>query len=443
MPSHWSVVIEESGRSGSVIYREAAGAIVCPWEFSGGEAVVAVRVGTAAEWLRSHPWTVGRREEILGRIAAEVIRQRAPSCTTRLDESSGWMSVLASPGPGPEPKPPVVGRIAPPPVPAPMRVLAPDPGRAAAQADAVRFVRRLRSLRMIVALVVGLVALIVGAGWWAATSALSVASTASRFGESVRSGTTIATLVHGLEPSMPTLHRDGSKDRFTVGVLLHTADGSRPPRSIDLARGLTSTEMLNSRLLGVDAQRVWFRTTAHGAIDLATDRVLSGAEYARVQTLAPQPTGRITDLATGDRALELLLDTDGPDRASPPSGTVAAEPPTPIFHARYLRATRAGSLLVLPAQPTAAPPLASGVLRIHWTSQYRSGTLRLCRLDPAGNAVWERDLGLARLEEVLPDPERPAFIGTLPAPSGTLPEPVLVIVDAATGTVTTHPLNRR
>jgi hypothetical protein len=443
MPTRWSVVVEESGRSGSVIYREAEGAIVCPWEFSGGEAVVAVRVGTAAEWLRSHPWAVGRREEILGRIAGEVVRQRAPSCFMQLDESNGWMNVLGSRGPAPG----AGGRIAPPPpVPAPLRALAADPARAAAQASAVRFVRRLGALRMLVALVallVGLVALIVGTGWWAAVSALSLAPTASRFGESMRSGTTIATLVHGLEPSMPTLHRDGSKDRFTVGVLLHTADGSRPPRHIDLARGLTSTEMLNSRLLGVDAQRVWFRTTDHGAIDLATDRVLSGAEYARVQALAPRPTGRISDLATGERALELLLDEDGPDRGSPPSGASAAEPTTPIFHARTLLASRAGSPLVLPAQPTAAPPLASGVLRIHWTSPYRSGTLRLCRLDPAGNAVWERDLGLARLEEVLPDPEHPAFIGTLSAPSGTLPEPVLVIVDAATGTVTTHPLNRR
>ena len=474
-----------------MVYREAAGVIACPWEFAGGDAVAAVRVGTAAEWVRAYPWAAGRREEIVGRIAAEVIRQRAPSCRARLDESSGWLSIVMGDGP----------RQAPPPRPASLaagqaQAQAQARAQAQAQADAVRFVHRFRSFQMIVALLVCGVALVVGAGVWIGKSALAAGTPASRFGESVRSANTIATLVHRLEPSLPSLHRDGSKDRFTVGVLLHAADGSVPPRMVEIARRMTSTEMLNSKLLGIDAQFVWFRGDEHGAIDIAAGRVLSASDFARVQPLAPTPSGRITDLATGDRALELhlaaggllsptqfllaadatraardfkpggstravvdfepskepiLLFTgevesaanDAPTNGRVRLGALVERPNPPVFHASFLRASRAGPLLVVPAKSDPTPPLATGLLRLHWTSQYRSGTVHLSRVDELGTVVWERDLGLSKLEEILPDPQFPAFIGTLPAPSGRLPEPALVIVDAATGAVTTHALVSR
>ena len=73
----WSVGIEETGRNGSVTYRDAAGSLSFYWEFGGGDTVATLEVGTESEWRSRPPWAAARRTEILRRIADEVIRQKA------------------------------------------------------------------------------------------------------------------------------------------------------------------------------------------------------------------------------------------------------------------------------------------------------------------------------------------------------------------------------
>lgn len=459
----WDVLISEQGRCGTVVYRDPAGTIACPWEFGGGEVVASVSIGTEAEWRRDHPWTAGRRAEILARLGSEIVRQRAPSCDVEIEEARGWMHLVQR---RPLGSPAAAGVAAP--------AAALTPQQASAQ-----FVRRFTRLRATAGIGFGVGAAVLGLIAWIGRAALSIETTGTRFGDSVRVGNVIATMMQRLEPYVPSLHRDASKDRYSVGVLLHAADGSVPPRYLEIEGGLTGGSVQTVQFIGTDATRIWFRASEVGAIDLATGRLLSAAELAKVQSLAPKPTGRLIDLASGERARDLHLAmagllsptewiataseatvksdfktgstakpvvdcerSSGPDlvftaqvdrsESRPRLEGIVAQPNPPVYHASLLRTSRDGPLLVL-AGPTS-------VLRLHWKSQYRSGTVFLSRLDASGTALWECDLGLAKLDEVLPDPLRPAFIGTRPTPANSVAEPVLVIVDAATGSVRTHSL---
>lgn len=89
----WKVEIAENGRCGNVIYWEPAGSLRFYWEF-GGRALAIIEVGTQAEWNQHHPWAAPRRAEILKRVADEVIRQRAPRSTARLNEERGTLDIL-------------------------------------------------------------------------------------------------------------------------------------------------------------------------------------------------------------------------------------------------------------------------------------------------------------------------------------------------------------
>ncbi len=88
----WDVVVTEDGRPGTVIYREPGQELRFWWEFGGGDAVAMISVGTDAEWAERHPWVGARRQEIIGRVTEEVIRQRAPSCKGTLDDR-GWITL--------------------------------------------------------------------------------------------------------------------------------------------------------------------------------------------------------------------------------------------------------------------------------------------------------------------------------------------------------------
>jgi hypothetical protein len=92
-PEGWRVDITEEGRGGHVHYREAAGTISFYWEF-GGIAVAILSFDSETQWEKKHPWATGRRAEILERVAAEVIRRKAPSCHGEIDERSGSIEIL-------------------------------------------------------------------------------------------------------------------------------------------------------------------------------------------------------------------------------------------------------------------------------------------------------------------------------------------------------------
>lgn len=79
--------------SGYVSYREGLRSISFYWEFGGGDIVAIVWIGEDSVWERQHAWAVARKREILGRVAREIVRQRAPTCVADIDEAGGYIYV--------------------------------------------------------------------------------------------------------------------------------------------------------------------------------------------------------------------------------------------------------------------------------------------------------------------------------------------------------------
>jgi len=89
----WSVAFAERGRDGYVYYHEPAGVITFYWEFGGGDTVAIITSEKEAKWRKEFPWVAARRQEILERVASEVIRQKAPGCSAEIDKKEGCIYV--------------------------------------------------------------------------------------------------------------------------------------------------------------------------------------------------------------------------------------------------------------------------------------------------------------------------------------------------------------
>ncbi|MBP7515575.1 MAG: hypothetical protein KA791_13560, partial [Flavobacteriales bacterium] len=244
------MTIIENGREGTVDYREPAGALSFHWEFSGGDVVASVRVGTEAEWRQSHRWAMERRSAIIRSIAAEVVRQKAPTCIPEIDEASGWLHLRQSQSGTPQRSP-----VA-------------QPGFSMA---------RYRSVRMKFAVGVGVIALIAGAVMWFKNKVLVIdPGKGIPFGSCVRTDTHIATLIETLEPYTPSLHRDHSKDRHRLSVFLVPLDGSTP-KCIPLIGDLTPGAYSLGKILGSDGLTLWSDAAGLHGVDLRTyDVIRSG-----------------------------------------------------------------------------------------------------------------------------------------------------------------------
>lgn len=80
---------------------------------------------------------------------------------------------------------------------------------------------------MLLALGVGLAALVIGGGAWLKNKVLVIdPGTGTPLGSSMRTGAHIATLIQTLEPYTPSLNRAHSKDRQRLGIPLVPLDGS-------------------------------------------------------------------------------------------------------------------------------------------------------------------------------------------------------------------------
>lgn len=417
------------------------------WEFGGGDRIAVVSVGTVAHWQSRHAWSADRRGEILGRVGSELVGQRAPTARVVADERAGKLELVVTDATAPRPAPP----------------------------GAASLPRTFTELRAKMAMWVGGIVLLLALVAWIGRSWLTIATTGTPLGASVRVGDTIATLIQRLEGYVPSLHRDHSKDRYSVGLLLHTAGAGTAPRYVEIARGHTAGALQLSKFLECDAERLRFRAPEPGAYDLDRGRLLGPDELRREPPPAPTRTHPLTELASGDDALLLHLAAAGRVSATRWLGVLTAEAAArdhapgsvapslvrmarssqpralyvgdlapdggrarltqlraragePLFNGAFVRAAPDGELLRL-ADP-------AGLLLLHETQRYRGGTVTLTRVDDDGREVWRRDLGIGELWQVLPDVKRPAFIGTRPRVPDKVSEPILVIVDAGTGEAT-------
>lgn len=78
--------IEQSGRGGSITYKEEDKRAVFGWEFSMGG--VTIFVPTLEQWDNEFPWAAGRRAEVLLRVAEGVKWRKAPTATYEIDDDA-------------------------------------------------------------------------------------------------------------------------------------------------------------------------------------------------------------------------------------------------------------------------------------------------------------------------------------------------------------------
>jgi hypothetical protein len=80
-PKGYRVEIDH-GKGGWVSYSEGDRSARFAWKLAGkeGTLVAWVIVPTAKRWAENVPWGGDRRDEILERIAGELLRQRCPTC---------------------------------------------------------------------------------------------------------------------------------------------------------------------------------------------------------------------------------------------------------------------------------------------------------------------------------------------------------------------------
>ena len=445
------VTITGSGRAGTVTYREAAGVLSFYWELGGGDVAAIVQTGSAAAWKERHPWAAGHRAEIQRFVAQEVVRQMAAGGRADVDERAG--DILVRQG---------------------AATAAPAPAAGPA------WYFRLRRLQVQLALLTGAGALAVGGGAWVTNRIFTIQSGAGiPTGLSVRTETHVATLIRTLEPYTPSLHRDPSRDRFRIGLFLVPLDGSRT-RLLPLREGLAANEYALAKILGSDGRTLWFDVAGVGGVDL------SSYEVRPAETLgdAPPP-GTLQGARTLPFAprVEVCL---GAGYLTAPRSWLGLHSPAeaaldlkpgmwlrPVVHADSTKQVRSfyrgtlgeasgyGSRRIVAMEAIGGEGYANGAfLRLDDRSEplrladpdgaliaYASepglhGTLMVARATAAGALVWKTDTGIARLAlvQILPGEQAMVFVGTRPAVPNKVSEPLLVIVENATGKSATHSL---
>lgn len=78
----YSVTTVGSSRGGDVVYREGEREVRFGWKDLAGRGpyVCSIYVPDEMRWPEVVPWAIGRREDILERVAREMKRQRCPGC---------------------------------------------------------------------------------------------------------------------------------------------------------------------------------------------------------------------------------------------------------------------------------------------------------------------------------------------------------------------------
>lgn len=445
------VTITQEGRSGGVIYEEGGQRISGWWEFGGGDVITIVSMGERSQWEKHHPWAVERRGAILRTVADEVIRQKASGCTAEIEEEDGCITIRQRRG-------------VPPSVPKPTGPTA--------------WYGRYRDLKMKLALAVGAVAVIFGGMVWLKDTFLVIdPGPGTPLGDAVRTDAHIAILLQTLEAYTPSLHRDHSKDRYAISALLVPLDGSSPKKVL-IKEGLEGNSFSLAELLGSDGRTLWFDVNGTGGVDLSSYDVVPGApgDLRRLQggrALPFQP--RIeAQLAAGFyldegtwlgllSAMEVEKEYAAGKWVRPIASVNEGVHPRRLHRGRMGNEAATGSRRISAMDPIGAEEFLgaaflrmdersepirlsdpTGALMIYTSEPGMKGTLMLARVDARGELVWRVDTAIDRfkLQQILPGEKVSAFLGTrLPVP-GKVSEPILVLVDHASGKAVTHSLWR-
>lgn len=452
-----SIQVQEDGRSGYVIYREGTRKLSFYWEFGGGDVVTIIQAGTAAEWAL-HPWAIERRREILQFTADELIRQKAPTCYAEIDLASG--NILLRSGPP---------SVTPPP-------------SSSGQSDAAGFVRRYRTIRSNFALAAaGVAVLVVGVLWMAKETLLIRPGKGTPIARSFRTEQHVATLISKLEPYLPSLHRDGSKDTYELLLQLTPLDGSEPEVT-SLASGLPGGATTHARILGVADGVLWVEAAETYGVDLRSRTTVARARVeaaTRIPTPSRadetmskfKPESQVaagmflepnrwmglhseeeyqSDFRAGHTVRSVAEVQNSKVRRRLYGGTIGEEigggrrqisEMSPLGTSQFYR----GGILRADAD---SKPIRlrspEGVLVLYNTDEGSKSTASLARVDDTGAVLWSVDTGLDRfsLAQILPSTDFVALIGNRPPIPDKVSEPLIVLVNVATGKHHTHSLAR-
>ncbi len=133
------------------------------------------------------------------------------------------------------------------------------------------------------AVIFGLVVLAVFVAAGLAFKVFSVKSYGYPLGASVRTRDYVATLIKTTEPYAASLHRDPTKDRHRLDLLLHPLDGGAPRRLIRIAGGLQlSPANFKIGVLGAEGDLVWIVAHELVAFDLKADKLITEKDLLRI-----------------------------------------------------------------------------------------------------------------------------------------------------------------
>jgi hypothetical protein len=92
-----TVEITQSGRGGSIYYREGESSVPFDWEFALSPVLAEIWGTKAKIWDQTHPWAAGRQAEIFDFVAKEVVRQKTNDCAFEIDIYEGTIAVFQLP----------------------------------------------------------------------------------------------------------------------------------------------------------------------------------------------------------------------------------------------------------------------------------------------------------------------------------------------------------
>ncbi|MBL7964669.1 MAG: hypothetical protein JNM31_12600 [Flavobacteriales bacterium] len=343
----------------------------------------------------------------------------------------------------------------------------------------VAWYHRYRDVKLKLALAVGVIVLLIVFAAFIMKSAFRIdPGMGSPLGHAVRTDQHIVLLVQHLEAYIPSLHRDHSKDTYSVSLFIVPLDGGAP-QLVKVREGLSAGSFSLAKVLGSDGRALWYDIGGAGAIDLKTFKPLPQAELR--DPPAPERTNALPFGPKVEDHLAAGLFTSPTSWLGMHSAEEATRDLKPGFSLKRVRDAESashqrrfhraelsaeagpkGQAILSTAPLGEATYLNAAFLRLHdaaepirfsspdgalivFTSEPGlKGTTMLARVDLVGQVLWKTDTGLDRfaLQQIMPGEWSTAFFGTRPREEGKVPEPLLVIVEHATGESETYSLWR-
>lgn len=317
------------------------------------------------------------------------------------------------------------------------------------------FLCRYRRLSVWLGVLVAVVAIACGVAY----RTFSVKTVGAPLGEGLGTPEFVAMLIETQEPYLPSLQGNPEQARFQVRLMIQPRSPGAGRRLIRVQKNLRAAEAQNScRILGFDGKLLWILSPELLAYDYQAGRVIGLEKIRRVNPALEslwgqgfyEVAGRLR-VSTRDRGTlveinpETLLATYLPwPRAEQAPARLAKQ--SLNFYLQPLAASdpaRLDPAILRDEAGVSTLKLSNpeGHMLTYWKKiKLFERHLVVARVDANGKTVWETDTGIDTLHQVFPHQHHVAFYGTRPSVPGKLPEPLLVVLETATGDSAVHSL---